>query len=90
MKKALVIHPSDNVAVALDDLQKGDEITVSSEGKPVTVHVKDDIQFAHKIAIKDIMKSEAVVKFGGCLGIATEDIKMGEHVHIHNLKGVRG
>ena len=39
----------------------------------------------HKIALKDIAKGSAVVKYGYPIGVATADIKAGEFVHTHNL-----
>ncbi|MCL2018777.1 MAG: altronate dehydratase family protein [Oscillospiraceae bacterium] len=40
----------------------------------------------HKAAVFDIKKGETVIKYGFPIGVATADIKAGEHVHIHNLK----
>ena len=39
----------------------------------------------HKIALRDIPKGTAVVKYGYPIGIATADVKAGEFVHTHNL-----
>jgi altronate hydrolase len=76
--KILRIHPSDNVAVALQALQAGqaveEEITALS-----------DIAAGHKIALRAIRSGEAVIKYGYPIGIATCDIRRGEDVHSHNL-----
>lgn len=40
----------------------------------------------HKTALKDIKKSENIIKYGFPIGHATEDIKKGEWVHTHNIK----
>lgn len=40
----------------------------------------------HKFALQDIKKGEKVIKYGMPIGVATCDIKKGEHVHTHNLK----
>lgn len=40
----------------------------------------------HKIALCDIKAGERVIKYGFCIGIATEDIKSGDSVHTHNIK----
>ncbi|MBE5761248.1 MAG: altronate dehydratase [Clostridiales bacterium] len=40
----------------------------------------------HKQAICDIRKGENVIKYGFPIGHAIKDIKMGEHVHTHNVK----
>lgn len=39
----------------------------------------------HKIALRDIPKGSAVVKYGYPIGVATADIRAGEFVHTHNL-----
>ena len=65
-KKALRIHPSDSVAVALVPLAKGETITVEASGnaKEVTLTLKEDIMAGHKFAIKDIKSEEPVIKYG--------------------------
>ena len=40
----------------------------------------------HKIALCDIKKGEAIIKYGQPIGHATTDIKKDEHVHTHNVK----
>lgn len=41
---------------------------------------------AHKFALRDIAAGEKVIKYGMPIGVATSDIKAGDHVHTHNLK----
>jgi altronate hydrolase len=77
--KALRLHSGDNVAVALATLPAG---TVPYENAPV---LTADIPVAHKIATVDIANGEAIRKFGQVIGIASEDIKAGSHVHVHNV-----
>ena len=48
--KTIKIHPSDNVAVILEDIVKGELVTV--EGFSVTA--VEDIARGHKIALKKI------------------------------------
>lgn len=54
----------------------------------VAVILGDDqsIPRGHKISLRDIKKGEYIVKYGSPIGIATEDIPEGSHVHIHNTK----
>jgi len=49
-------------------------------------NVEVNLADGHKYAIRDIAKGENVIKYGNPIGHATEDIKVGEHVHTHNLK----
>lgn len=50
----------------------------------------EDIPKEHKIALKDIRMGEFIYKYGETIGIATKDIKRGEHVHIHNVESIKG
>ena len=49
-------------------------------------NVTVDLSTGHKIALCDISKGENVIKYGFPIGHATQDIKKGEAVHVHNLK----
>ncbi|MEI6321770.1 MAG: altronate dehydratase family protein [bacterium] len=82
MDALLKIHPLDNVAVCREALRKGTVI----EG--ITLH--DDIPAGHKIALKPIVTGNWVWKYGFPIGKATEDIAIGEHVHVQNLKSGLG
>lgn len=72
----------DNVAVALEPIEKGRIISLG----PEEIESLDDIAFGHKIALADIKENEDIIKYGSPIGHATRDIKKGEHVHTHNLK----
>lgn len=54
------------------------------------IHEKDnvevDLSSGHKYALYDIEAGERVIKYGYPIGIATEKISAGEHVHSHNMK----
>ena len=39
----------------------------------------------HKIAVRDVAPSEAVIKLGARIGHAMRAIRQGEWVHLHNL-----
>lgn len=78
----LVIHPSDNVAVALEPLAIGR--IVDLDGRAITVH--DKIPFGHKVATAPIATGECAIKYGQPIGIAQEAIAPGGHVHVQNLK----
>jgi len=84
----LVISPNDDVAVALSDLPKGTPL--STDGRALNIETLEAIPFGHKVAIKPLAKHDEIIKYGASIGIATEQIAPGEHVHIHNLQSVRG
>ena len=83
MSKYLQIHPEDNVVVCLQEMKKGDCITLS-DGR--NIEVTDDVPAGHKLAIKDIANGENVVKYGYAIGHTTEDVSAGRWVHTHDTK----
>ncbi len=86
--KALKIGPEDNVAVLLGSVKAGDRIEISDSEIFIA---EEDINQGHKIALCDINKGEAIVKYGNIIGYASHDIKEGSWVHIHNVKtGLQG
>ncbi len=83
---ALLIHPRDNVLIALQDLKKGEAIVL--EGLKI-FSVLEDIPASHKIARQDIPAGEEIIKYGEAVAVSKKDIKKGEWVHIHNLESQR-
>lgn len=90
MRKALVLNPKDNVAIALTNLKRDDVVEVQVGGDVIKVKVLNDIPFGHKFAIKDIGNDGPIIKYGEVVGVATKSISVGEHVHVHNVRGMRG
>jgi altronate dehydratase small subunit len=45
--------------------------------------------FGFKLALTDISKGSKVIKYGETIGLASQDIKQGQLVHIHNIEGAR-
>jgi altronate dehydratase small subunit len=84
--KALVLHPKDNVATAVCRLESGQSINVNSR----QYILREVIPTGHKFALRDIEDGEKIIKYGEIIGQATARIKQGEHVHIHNVEGLRG
>lgn len=82
MNKYLKISPSDNVCVAIIDLEVGTILDVDK----VNITIKNPIPTGHKFAIQPIKTGENVIKYGYPIGHAIVDIQTGEHVHTHNLK----
>ncbi len=80
--KGIRIHPDDNVAVALEDIRKGETLTLDS----VSVTAIEDIARGHKMALRDIREGEPVVKYGNPIGLAKADIPAGAWAHVHNVR----
>ncbi len=76
------IHPSDTVAVAIESIEAGVELSMDGE----KILAKDPIPPGHKIALKNISAGENVIKYGAPIGHATVEIPAGSHVHTHNVK----
>jgi altronate hydrolase len=75
--RALRIHPSDTVAVAVEALAAGAEV--------LGVTLSDDVPAGHKIALRTHALGDPVRKYGFPIGRATEAIDPGDWVHSHNL-----
>lgn len=82
MKEFIKIHSRDNVIIALKNFSAGDIVEV--EGKRISLLA--DIEKGHKIATEDITNGADIIKYGYPIGHAIADIKVGEHVHVHNVK----
>ncbi len=82
----LVIHPRDNVAVALRTLVAGEQ----AASKGVTgFPALEEIPASHKIALRDISAGEEIIKYGETVAVSTQEIKKGAWVHTHNLESQR-
>ena len=78
MAKLFRINELDNVAVALEEIEKG----YCENG----ITALDDIPFGHKLLLCDLKQGENIVKYGNPIGHITGDTKAGSHIHSHNLK----
>ena len=77
MMHALRIHPTDDVAVAVEAVKKGEAV--------LGVTAREDIPAGHKLALRPIQAGETVLKYGMPIGHATRPIAAGDWVHSHNL-----
>jgi altronate dehydratase len=80
----ILLDSRDNIAIALQELQVGEVITQSDLAIPL--EVQSVIPRGHKIALTDIAKGAAIIKYGERMGHA---IDRGTHVHTHNVIGDR-
>ena len=85
-KRALILHPQDNVASALDDVLPGEAVEARLGGKDVmTIEAQEQIPFGFKLAVREIALGDPIIKYGETIGHASRPIKQGALVHIHNL-----
>ena len=80
--KFLKINPDDNVAVAISNLSKGEQLNV--EGTEVTL--LEDVPAGHKFTLKDIKEGENIIKYGFPIGHAKEELKQGRWAYDKNIK----
>jgi hypothetical protein len=85
-RRAILIHPDDDVVVAVETSQSGDEVVFA--GGRVTA--RQDVTFGFKVARRRLEVGQPVHKYGEAIGLASAPIEVGDVVHIHNLGGARG
>jgi altronate hydrolase len=79
MNPVIRIHPSDNVVIARQQLLGG--TVLSEEG----ITIRGLVPPGHKIATQDLVAGALVRRYGQIIGVASQAIAAGEHVHSHNL-----
>lgn len=83
---ALLMHPNDNVLLAITDLPAGH---VTRAGGAMLA-LPAAIPSGHKFARRAMGAGELVLKYGQPIGRATAPIAAGEHVHVHDVESLRG
>jgi altronate hydrolase len=79
MNPFIRIHRQDNVVIARQQLLGG--TVLAGEG----VTVSGLVPPGHKVATRAIAQGEAVRRYDQIIGLATQPIAPGQHVHTHNL-----
>jgi altronate dehydratase small subunit len=87
---SLVMNEKDDVATVLRDMPVGESMRYRRGESLETLILLNPIAFGHKVAITSIKQGANVYKYGDIIGRATQNIEQGEHVHVHNIEGVRG
>jgi (2R)-sulfolactate sulfo-lyase subunit alpha len=89
--KFLVHEDGDYVGVAVEDVKAGETVTGVEliSRKEYLVTANHDIPLGHKIALREVTAGEPLLKYGNNVGTVTQDIKLGDWVHTHNLKTAR-
>ena len=76
------LSENDNVLVIGEALEAGDRVTIG--GESVTVCLR--LALGHKLASRPIAEGEVIMKYDFPIGVATEEIPLGGHVHVHNMR----
>ena len=90
-KKAIQVDAKDNVATTTSIVEAGEEVEVLSPNGEIILKTKpvEKIIFGHKIALKNLKKDDAIIKYGEVIGVASKPIKIGEWVHTQNVNSAR-
>ena len=88
--RAVIMKPSDNVCTVVEAVEPPAEVVAGTGEGRVTILVTEKIPFGHKFATRVIKKGETITKYGEAIGLATKEIRPGQHVHVHNLESCRG
>ena len=92
MIQFIVHDENDSVGVVtVEGLKANDTVTgwVIDQDKLIDIKINQDIPIGHKLAIKKLNKDGTVIKYGADIGRTIANIKVGDHLHVHNLKTKR-
>ena len=90
IQKAVILSPKDNVATALADLKAGDTLELKTGDRILTINLTAPVPFGHKFSLEKIDSGASIIKYGEVIGIATNNIRPGDYVHVHNVASARG
>jgi (2R)-sulfolactate sulfo-lyase subunit alpha len=89
----LLVHARhDNVGVVVvEDLAPGTDMlaVITEDNSDFRMQAKQATPIGHKIALKDLVVGDTVIKYGEDIGKIVAPVAKGEHVHTHNLKTKR-
>jgi (2R)-sulfolactate sulfo-lyase subunit alpha len=87
----LIHHDGDDVAVAVRDVDAGEEVVVVAmdTGAESRVTTRAAVPLGHKVALKDLSQGAPLHKYGLPVGTVTAPIATGDHVHTHNVRSAR-
>lgn len=84
---AFQINTKDNVATALAALVPG-IVVLTGDTLQTAIFAATEIPVGHKLALHDIRKGDDIIKYGICIGRATDNIPAGSWVHLHVMRSV--
>jgi altronate dehydratase small subunit len=85
-----VIDTLDNVATAIRDVNAGETVEIEIGDEVRSIDISEDVPFGHKIALEDVNEGDTITKYGESIGNASESIKAGEWLHVHNVESNYG
>jgi (2R)-sulfolactate sulfo-lyase subunit alpha len=88
----LVHNRRDNVGVVvIEGLESGTDMlcVVTEDNSDFRLTSTDSIPIGHKVALKNLIEGDTVIKYGVDIGRVVAPASKGGHVHTHNLKTKR-
>jgi altronate hydrolase len=82
MNKYTKINATDNVAVAICPLSKGDSLCIDDR----QILILENIPAGHKVALKSFVPDEHIIKYGFPIGHARKAIREGAWINEKNIK----
>jgi altronate dehydratase small subunit len=89
MVDAIRLSPDDSVATVLRAVVRGERLRIGAGDAVTTIEAVENVPLCHKIALVALSPGDRILKYGEIIGEATQAIRPGAHVHIHNLKSLR-
>jgi altronate hydrolase len=77
----LLLDPTDNVGVALSDLQPGQKVVLNG----IELEIQDFVSAKHKFAMRDFEPGEDILMYGTIVGEATQAISKGYPITLANI-----
>lgn len=89
--RALAHRSTDDVAVAVADLQPGEELQIQTldGGQAHYVKLLEAVPLGHKVALRDLPQGHVVIEYGEKVGRMTQAVAKGGYVHVHNIRTLR-
>jgi (2R)-sulfolactate sulfo-lyase subunit alpha len=88
-----VVHDEGDSAgvVVVEGVKAGNALSgwIMDQDKDLSIKALSDIPIGHKLAIKELAANDTVIKYGVDIGRTIAPIKVGEHLHVHNVKTKR-
>lgn len=85
--KGVHLDPSDNVVTVIRAVRSGDRVFWEDSGAEGEIQAVTAVPRFHKIAVAAISEGSPVTKYGHIIGVATQTILSGAHVHTQNCRG---
>lgn len=87
-KNALMINEKDSVVTIVEGALPGEEVAFFRGNERCCITAAEEIPPCHKMAVREILKGDAVIKYGEIIGKATADIQKGGWVSHYNLVSI--